>query len=461
MSPFAAELRRSPGSAIAVVAAIAGVLAPVALVGAFFARVVAAWLPVTGGSAILLLALAAIGFRLAPAATFRPLARLGPRAGIAVGLGLAALAPVYLLGSLVALSEPIVQAHWRCGTGDVALAMFAPFVVGGWAFAAVLAAFLIVGDHARPWVDRAVRGLAVLASAVAIGVAAWGAARLRLPEPDRWVETRPIVATIPPSAWKNLRDAPAQVQPGQAGSSSASSGTDTAGATDAKPPHRTLEDVALLGRTLHRVCVEVHCTIGWSDAPTQHGDLDVERDDELQIRRDAASGIVLIAPARAPDIVRALDERGVRGLGPRDLRDQLGPPRAWLAFAAIGAALSVALLASAARRAIAARRPPAAVRVAWVRAGQLELEDGDRWPAPPALLALGVRDGDVITVLPAGRDGVRTYRVHGAPDFGAFAGSPAEYDAHRHARATSHAAFALASACLLCAPMLAVLRELR
>lgn len=440
MTPFAVEVRRAPGGAVVAVAVAAGLVAPLALVAAALARAAAPWLPITGGSALLTLALAAIVAFAAP----RLHARLGPRAHIALGLAGLALVPVHLLGAVVAVSEPIVWARWRCGTGDLALAMMAPFVVGGFAFAGVLVAAALVGERERPRLDRAIHGLAWLATLAALVAVGFGAARARRPEPDRWVETRPVIAELAPSTWTGRREAPRPPEPALG----------TEAATTPERPRATLEDAPLLGRTLHRTCVEKSCTVGWSERPEEHGDAHVSIDEALIVRRDPERGIVLVASASSPKDVRALDEKGARGLGARDLASSLGPPRGWLACAALGVAVALALLGS--RVALARGGAPAVVRVAWLRAGHLDFENGERWPAPPGL---GGRDGDVVTVLPAGRD-APTYRVQGLAPFSAYLGPPSELEVRRRARATARSAFALAAACLLAAPLLAALRLL-
>jgi hypothetical protein len=119
-----------------------------------------------------------------------------PRRLIALALGYFMVAPLLVMGGLQGASEALITSHWRCGTGDLVFVVL-PFIL---AILGTLAAiFGALLSHAtrldRVW--RALSYVAVGASVLLVGAGVWRSSRHA--DIDVYLESLPVVATIPPS----------------------------------------------------------------------------------------------------------------------------------------------------------------------------------------------------------------------------------------------------------------------
>lgn len=128
-----------------------------------------------------------------------PMARraAGVRGPWAVALALAAQWLFPLFSAMVKLSDPYIASHWRCGTNDVALVLFAPMVA---AAAGVVA--LLVARFGLPRIGaataRALRALSAVVLAAAIAVAGLGASRvMQRPAARDYLARIPLAGTVP------------------------------------------------------------------------------------------------------------------------------------------------------------------------------------------------------------------------------------------------------------------------
>lgn len=407
-----------PTRALIATMVAAAFVAPIVLVGALVASANLRWLPATATWALAMLGIVAL-------ATPALRARLGARGPLLASLALLGLAPIEWALAATALAQPIVEMHWRCGTGDAMAMVILPFLVAGWSVVSVLAAAIAAGLSVGPRMERALRTLARGVTFAMVVVVAYGAVRARLPEPDRWIETRPIVATIGPDDWTGRYET--RESKGQ-----------RAGAID---------HVELPGAVLYRHCDESDCGIGWREhfGPPIRG---FARGATIVVKRDVTSGVFLFADAGEPGRVWAIDEGGLRGVALRDVGSTLGPPRAWLLAAALGVVIAAALLAGGGK--LGRGRDLSQVRLARVRDGELEFADGERWPASRGFAG---REYEVVTVLVESAAPSDTFRHAERPRFEALVGTPDELEAGWRATRAAVSAFALAAAVTMATPL--------
>jgi hypothetical protein len=382
--------------------------------------------------ALLLLAACPLLARLA-----RPLA--GARAPVVAALAVAALAPFLLLGSLDALSDPLLHSDtMRCGTSRL---MFEQSVVLMLLPVGVAAAFgaLLVASRPRPRVDRGLRWFGQgLGLACAILLAAALVRAVRFPAADDYVRSLPVVARVRAASGVPTKvDFPAGNPTGEVG------------------PAEVYDD-RVEGVTLRRTCFDQGCrsalvTPGTPPATIRLGHTNGEAQRELLVRRDAAHDLWVVEGSWPQPFLGADLHDGdvtVRGVA-----SAVSPARGWLLGAAAG--LLVAGLAMVRRRQVAAFLP--LVRAG--REGVLEanglvtLTDGDL-PLPvapgPSLAA-----GPVV-VLPAPLVTGGTYRGEGPPrEARVLCGTRDALLASVQDRLAHLDALTVTFLLLLCAPLLA------
>jgi hypothetical protein len=424
---LASERKRAsspPGTALVGTMALSAFVAPIVMIASVVASAYVRWLPVTARWALAMLAVVALA---AP----RLRARLGPRGPLLAAFALIGLAPLDWASAATSLAQPIVEVHWRCGTGDAMLLMVLPFLVGGWTVVSVLAGTIVAGLSVGPRMERVLRRLALAVTVAGVAVVGYGAVRARLPEPDQWIETRPIVATIGPNDWTNRHLAP---QLGTAKSLT-------------PPPEAWIEDAPLLGRTLHRHTVEQSSSFYFSDS-ANGVHVGASAGSALVVRRDDRSGIVLFVAGGSPTAIGSLEADVPRLVTVRDVASTLGPPRGWVVAAGLGVAIAAALLARG--KNLGRGRDLSQARLARARDGALEFADGERWPAPRGFAG---REYEVVTVLVEGAAPTDTFRRAERPRFEALVGTPDELAAGFRATRATVSAFAIAAAVTLATPL--------
>ncbi len=338
---------------------------------------------------------------------------------------LVAWAPYLFCAAAYDLSNPMVHAHWRCGTGDVGLIFLALLSLPVVFSSSILVALAV--DRFR--LTRGTRLFAAVAVGAAAIVLVFSLRRSHKLERDAYLASLPAVAEFAkdddrfdgPSFFVEERLA---LQPGKE-----SEGTARVG------------PCMIFARASGQDPAEV--------APVCEG---------TRVLRDQAHDLwIFRAPQKAPSSSYAVDGRSGR-VSPVDIdvkrvASSLRPPAAWTASLAVGTALALALVGVALgirRRADAWRtaRPGLHGGGGWVT-----FEDG----TPPAHFATAATfPGGPVLVLESSRT-VSHYREHGRPAEGArlAAGSFEDLAQAAAARATDLYAVASLVALLTLAPMLA------
>ncbi len=233
--------------------------------------------------------------------------------------------------------DPIVEAGFRCGTGDIALLFFGVPMVFGGAATSFLVARKVLGGAASP--SRSVWGWLRFAAWLAGLLLVVGAAERRLthPAPSAYLDALPVVAVFPtPSSVRCIDER----QP--AGNTRCISP-----AREIGPLSATFECPTDAKRDC-RVDVTVRSADPLADGhPT---DLDVGRDESLVVRRDSAEHLYLIESGGVAR--RAVRDDGalVFFLRPSDVGHALGAPTEWMGLGAAALVLAAALAWLARRR---------------------------------------------------------------------------------------------------------------
>jgi hypothetical protein len=413
-----------------------GSLAAAAFVAAGIARMAAdVWLPVSSLTAALLLAATPLANRVAAWARV-------PRGPAGTPLGALGVAPLLFLGAGFAMGDPIVASHWRCGTGDAALAMLAPpafAVLGalGGAVATLVVPRAPAGGRAARWIGLGALGLCA-------ALVAWAAARsARWPGPDAYVRSLPVMATLEPAA----AGTPVTTLP-------------------ASPPS-TFEPQAIYRDRLgdleiERRCQGEYCTASLG-APARDPLGDARKHAEegasvrihqpLVVRRDEAHDLwILEGSGRDAYRGPALE---LTDVGVALVKDTLAPPPGWTVGAAAGVLFGALLRV---------RRRRAAARLARLAAAPAGVLGDDGWialegGAPPVRVApdLGLPRGPVLLLADDGTTTPgRAYRGEAPLGPGAVvAGEREELVTRAGDEVAALDALALAAPLLTAAPLVA------
>ena len=347
-------------------------------------------------------------------------ARVGPRAPIVLAVAAAALSPCVYVAAAIALSEPIVSAHFRGEAPLASLIVFAPPLLVIFAGVATLLAHWVVGRERR-WLDRGLV-LGTLVALVVGTLATTFAVRRSFakPDPDRWIAAQPVVAELSSLRWSHTEVAPAH---------------------PADRPLETLRARLDAHTTLFSTCdAEGRCELSLLGSDRKPGPV-VGVAAGRVILRSAQVGYVF---SGADGGSGALDKQGVpQDLEVQDLATELSAPRGWIAGA--GAALALAALAVVrARRCLARRDLVDGV----VDGASVRLADGGRWPLPP-----GTTWPDGARVVACFPRVMPTFRSDHTPSL--ELGSTGDSALDARARTTFLFALAWASLALGVAPLLA------
>jgi hypothetical protein len=340
--------------------------------------------------------------------------RRHPRAGALAACHAVAWAPFVALGTWAALDTPIVHgARFACGTGLMAFLLFAVPVGAIVLFAMGIGAG--VGFVHRS-TNRALRTVAVGATAVALIAFAFAAPRLGRPDPDTFLESLSIVGEIGVDADVKLGATSLAYRRVMV--------TDPPSAVPDEGPGQPLPPRA-------------ECQLTGLERMETFYPVD-DRCPALRLLRDSGHDLAVIdSPAAGRTGAGSIAFRPSNGeeleLSPKSVADRIAPPIGWTIAAALGGMFGAALVLAASR----ARRRAAALdgtEAQHVGDGYVVLPNGDR-----VLVDVAAQLPVGPVVLDGGAERLPTYRIMGAPTFvSARAGT---LDVHREAMTDLAASF--------------------
>jgi hypothetical protein len=342
---------------------------------------------------------------------------------------LLAWVPYVFGGAAFQLSQPLVNASFRCGNGVMGL-----FALGIASVPVVFATLVVSGvvvDRFR--FERATRLSAYVTVALSLVVLAASLRRSHEPEPEDYVASLPTVAVL-------TSDSDRFDGPGFSVAHEDRSGALAAGCelftSGSQREDRDRHDG--VGQTFEKEL-----------GPTCAG---------VRVLRDPRHDVWIVQTSATPPLTEfPVETQGGRAevldLDVSDVASSLRPPTAWKASLAVGFSFALAVLGSALRTRRRAAEWRAARPGVHGGGGWVTFEDG----TPPVHFAraLTLPMGPVL-VLESSRT-LAHYREHGRPDEGArlTAGSVEQLRSAADARATDLHAYATLVALLTLAPMLA------
>jgi len=350
---------------------------------------------------------------------------LGVRGPIYAALAGSVVAPFVFLGAASVLSEPILH-DFRCGFGLLGVAMLGtPLATATW----------LAARSER--IDRALRVLTIAAVAgAAILVLLAAARRAHRPDADGYIARLPVVAELDAGGFREIDLAELKVDDKFSG-----------------PPFTRAFRVDIPGGpSIYRACRDGgECrlwTRGRADSVARASISWSRTDSPITVRRDEAHDLYVLDGA-APRLAVYGDGRARMPLYPRDVRDGLAAPNAWILCAALGTALACALLLQG------RARERHAASVAWregfsAGAGTLVFADG-------ASVALGapLPEGTPVTVSSAALDPTTFRTVPSLSERDLRPGTLADRAMEARAVGTAAAARALVVIALTSAPLVA------
>lgn len=445
--PSNVRAQESRTGRLLVVAVVTGVIAS----GAFIAGLVVRGLGNERVPALSIMAAVLLGLKLGLDRAARWAA---PSQGVvATSLAAAGLAPLFGMGALWAMSDPLVASTFRCGTGDMMLITMVPVVLFfGGSLGILLAAGFLAGGRGEA-LRPLIRGAALLATLAAAALVGLSVARaVRKPDVDRYVDSLPVTDTLPPVT-ETLGPRPVQKSHDE---------------PRAVPTHTdVLGDIAV-----YRACWSDSCDVAVADASVLRGSLAPHElrslgapGELLSVRRDEAHRFVVIEGSgriafgvrgHFPDAWPSSRGRSVVwpavDIGVRDVASSASPPLGWILGGAAGLLAACALLAASAMRSRRMRAVLHGVPGVLGENGWIHFEDGR--PSMRADPAAGVAPGPVLVIEGTRSPGAyRESDVLGASQL--VAGTRAEWDERAAAGAANLHAWAIATATLGAAPLAA------
>jgi hypothetical protein len=434
---------------VLLVGAVMGALAAATLIAGLVVRDTAGvHVPALAIMAALLLGLKLLVDRLARWAA--------PSQGVVItSLGAAGLAPLFFLGGLWAMSDPIVRSSWWCGTDEMTAIMLAPIAFFLAGTLGTLCAAGVLGAGRGEALRPLIRGAALIMALAAAALVVLSAVRaVRKPDIDRYVASLPVIATLPPVGGEGLAPRPPSQAPD---------------APEVPVRADIVGDV-----TVYRACWTDTCDVALGDAAAARKSLPIQDlrtfgnpSTAILVRRDEAhhfvvlegSGRMAFCPrehfaeefagsGRAPPRWRPID------VGVRDVAGSASPPLGWILGGAAGLLAAGALLAISARR---SKRIQAVIDAAPGVLGDngwIHFEDGR--PSARVDPAAGIPEGPVLLIQDTGSPGA--YRESGL--LGAaqvVAGTRAEWQERAEASAADLSSWALCAASLGAAPLAAAM----
>jgi hypothetical protein len=444
-----APLATSSAKRLLLLAAIMGSLAAGTFIAALFVREMRSQrVPALGVMAALLLGLKIGVDRIARWAA--------PSQGVvATSLTAAGLGPLFVVGALWAMGDPIVASSWRCGTPEANALMAAPiaFFLSG-SLGTLLAAGVLGagrGEAFRPLLRRAAILTTLAAGALVLLSVVRAAGR---PDIDRYIDSLPVTATLPPFGQEGL-----------------------------VPRTAPVDELSVRAEMASGLAIYRHCWVEGCDVAVDEeaGSLSagspelsscgIRSDSPISVRRDDAHHFIVL---EGPDRIAFGEKKHFPGryppdkwrgkprsllwaaldVGVRDVADSASPPAGWIASGAAGllaacALLSVNALRSRRLRAVLAGAPGTLGENGWIH-----FEDGR--PAARVDPGAGLGPGPVLVSKGAEAPGVyRESDLLGASRV--VAGTRQDWEERAAARAADLHAWAIATATLGAAPLVAAM----
>ncbi|AKT38928.1 uncharacterized protein CMC5_030750 [Chondromyces crocatus] len=245
------------------------------------------------------------------------------------------LAPLFFLGALYDLNQPIIISNWRCGTGDIALLMVLPFVYGGFGLlGGILGIALATRGGPRP--ALALRALALGGLATAVALVAWSTVQAaHHPEPHALLGPLPPSAIVPPLDGET----PHEELPSKDGPSG----------------YRFAQTLPELDVVVERSCSASSCSLSlWRHhtMPTPPHNtsrpsvFDSTSRGRLEVRRIAEHDVWLVKDVdhgRSVAFRKADPFYVPTDISPRDLRHALSPPHPYIVMGALALGLGALL----------------------------------------------------------------------------------------------------------------------
>jgi len=255
-----------------------------------------------------------------------------PRPDHAAAWSLLGVLPLLILGAQYALGdEPILSSHWRCGTGDIGLAILSPLPFALFGGLGGLLGFILSAARERRHVYAGIRILS--RAALLLGALFASAAALRAlhaPSTDnaqRYLDALPTVAALPPLVTTEARTAPPTPTP-------------------LEPAPELVDETSFGDLIARRSCVDSICSIALrrkDGRPPPDQKWASERrfpaSEPVRIQRDEKHGFWIIGRSAA---FRDTDFQ-VTDITVKDLGDELSAPPGWILGGAAGVLVALAL----------------------------------------------------------------------------------------------------------------------
>lgn len=380
---------------------------------------------------------------------------------VATSIVIAGLSPLFAMGGLWALADPIVSSSWRCGTAEMSMLMSAPVI---FFLAGLLGTLVCVGllgggrgEAMRPLLRRAAQAVTLAAAALVLLSVVRAA---RKPDIDAYIDSLPITATLP--AANELLAAPL-VRP-------------SIGMGSAEPdsPQTPVPPSDLDGFSVVRACTPASCSVAILDAGARASGVEPRflrslgtPDTPIIVRRDEAHRfVVLEGPGRVAfgEIGAHVEPWGstreaagvwpVMDIGVRRVARSASPPVGWIVGGGLGLAVACALLAVNRVRSRRLRSVLEAARGTLADNGWIHFED--ERPAARVDPAAGIPSGPVLVRTGSAAPGVyRESGLLGRADV--LAGTRERWLERAEAAEADLHAWAMAAAAVCTAPLAAAM----
>lgn len=371
---------------------------------------------------------------------------------VATSLSAAGLAPLFVVCALWAMSDPLVASSWRCGTPEMEALAGAPVLFFLSGSLGTLLSLGVLGGGRGEVFRPLIRGTALAATIAAGALVSLSVVRAaRKPDIDLYIDSLPVMATLPPLGEAEMQESIRMKD---------------------EPPIPVHTDV-IGDLAVYRACQVDHCGVAVGDAggartsvpQEQLRSFDKPTGAPISVRLDEAHHfIVLERPGRIafgrrpyfPDPYSSMEVESALwptvDIGVRDVADSASPPLGWIVCGCAGLLAACGLLFANALRSRRSRAVLAGAAGVLGENGWVHFEDGRA--AARVDPGAGIATGPVLVLKDtAGPAAYRESDLLGASHL--VAGTREEWAERAAARAADLHAWAIATAMLGTAPLLA------